>query len=262
MLTLLEQARGEVRGLWQRHIGTKFEREKTCKQPFPEFKALNRRSRGQQHGTSDYGRTRLSALPAISAALPPPQLIPRGKLGTTVWVDVLLSKYLYAQPTHRLCRDWRDRGLSIAQGTITEGLRTIQPLFEPLLDCRRDRLREADHWHADETDRHMFAAQPDKRGYRWHLWLFQSAEVAYFQLDPTRSAAVPMNGFGTAVEGVLSVDRYGAYQTYARLNDKVLRALCWAHQRRDILHWPSSSRSLAVGARMARSHWQAVPSSR
>lgn len=113
-------------------------------------------------------------------------------------------------------------------------------------------MREADHWHDDETDRHMFAAQPDKRGYRWHLWLFQSAEVAYFQHDPTRSAAVPMNGLGTAVEGVLSVDRYGAYQTYARLNDKVLRALCWAHQRRDILHWPSSSRSLAVADRIGR----------
>ena len=60
-----------------------------------------------------------------------PQLIPRGKLGVSIWVEALLSKYLYGQPTHRLLQDWADQGLEVAQGTLTDGLRCLAPMFAP-----------------------------------------------------------------------------------------------------------------------------------
>lgn len=174
-------------------------------------------------------------LPAVWAPPPPPQLIPRGKFGVSVWVEVLLSKYRYGQPTHRLCRDWRDQGLPIAEGTLTGGLRTLAPLFRPLLKALRDRLRSSRHWHADETDWRVFAPCPGKQGTRWYLWLFRTAEVIYFQLDPSRSAQVPKAVLSAEAEGVLSVDRYAAYHKYTREHPGVQRALCWAHQRRDFL---------------------------
>lgn len=104
-----------------------------------------------------------------------------------------------------------------------------------MLECLRQRLREASHWHADETDWRVFEDCEGKQGQRWYLWLFRSAEVVLFELDPTRSARVPTAVLTSAAEGVLSVDRYAAYHKYVRENDKVCRALCWAHQRRDFL---------------------------
>lgn len=291
-LVQLDQAKAEVRGLRQRHFGTKSERAKTRKPLWPRRSARGTRPRGQQPGAPGHGRTRLSQLPsreervqsarvcprcgepmaalcgtqdsevveievaayrrvikrqryrancqcrctpAIGAAAPPPRLIPRGKFGISVWVEVLLSKFLYGQPTHRLCRDLHDRGLPIAQGTLTDGLRRIQPLVTPLLNGLRQRLREASHWHADETDWRVFEDCEGKQGQRWYLWVFRSAEVVVFQLDPSRSARVPTAVLTSAAEGVLSVDRYAAYHKYVRENDKVCRALCWAHQRRDFL---------------------------
>jgi len=42
-------------------------------------------------------------------------------------------------------------------------------------------------WHLDEiTETLVHGLSAGKWGYRWYLWLFQSADVVYFQLDPTR----------------------------------------------------------------------------
>ena len=57
----------------------------------------------------------------ISAA-PPPRLIPKGILGISVWVMVLIDKYLLFRPTYRLLADLTTHGLHLSQGTLTDGL--------------------------------------------------------------------------------------------------------------------------------------------
>lgn len=178
---------------------------------------------------------RCGCLPGIVVAPKPPQLIKRGKLGVSIWVDVLLSKYLHGQPTHRLLQDWQQRGLRIAQGTLTGGLRTLLPLFAPLQQAWLQQLRSAAHWHADETRWEVFEEQQGKVGHRWYLWVFQSDSVAWYVLDPSRSAAVPQAALHGVEEGILSVDRYAAYRKFSRLHPGVDLAICWAHQRRDFL---------------------------
>ena len=41
-------------------------------------------------------------MPGVVMPAVPQQLIPRGKLGVSIWVQALLSKYHYGQPAHRL----------------------------------------------------------------------------------------------------------------------------------------------------------------
>ena len=38
---------------------------------------------------------------------------------------MLLDKYLYGRPTHRLCEELRHYDLPLAQGTFTDGLQRI-----------------------------------------------------------------------------------------------------------------------------------------
>jgi len=173
--------------------------------------------------------------PAVVSAPVPAQLITRGKLGVSIWVEALLSKYLYGQPTHRLLCDWGDLGLEIAQGTLTDGMRVLAPLFAPLAAASLARLRQAQYWHADETRWEVFEDRVGKIGHRWYLWVFSSAEVVSFVLDPSRSAAVPLSALHGVGPGVLSVDRYSAYRKFARCTPGVELAICWAHQRRDFL---------------------------
>ena len=114
----------------------------------------------------------------------------------------------------------------LAQGTVTDGMRRLAPLFAPLREALIARSRTGQHWHADETRWQVFEATartPASAGV--------SAEVVVFTLDPTRSARVPKQHFATVTGGVVSVDRYSAYKRLA--DTELVLSFCWVHVRRD-----------------------------
>ena len=57
-------------------------------------------------------------LPGIVTAPAPARLIERGKFGVSVWSSVLLDKFVYARPSHRLLQDLAAHGLNMAPGTL------------------------------------------------------------------------------------------------------------------------------------------------
>ena len=178
---------------------------------------------------------RCGCVPGIVAAAPPPRLIERGKFGVSIWVNVLLDKFLYGRPSYRLVADWADHGLKLSAGTLTGGLKTLAPLFEPLEQALLAKLRSQRHWHADETRWQVFVDIEGKLGHRWYLWVFQSPSVVHYVLDPSRSAAVPVAELAGVQGGVISCDRYAGYKKFAREHPGFMLAFCWAHQRRDLL---------------------------
>ena len=153
----------------------------------------------------------------------------------SIWVHLLLSKFLYGQPTHRLLRDLSDHQLTLSAGTVTGGLRALAPLFEPLEEALLGQLRREKQWHADETRWRVFAETEGKVGQRWYFWVFHCPSVIHFVLDPSRSAAVPIRELSGSAGGIIICDRYSAYKKLARVLAHFILAFCWAHQRRDFL---------------------------
>jgi transposase len=176
--------------------------------------------------------------PAVITRPPPSRLIPRSPYQVSFWVEVLLSKYRYAQPTHRYLQDLSDRALPVSPGTVAGGLQAIAPLFEPIMEGLYQKQMTETLFHNDETRWEVFVELADKVGTRWYLWVTRSPSVVFFVLDPSRSAAVPGAHFaGLQNERVIIVcDRYSAYKKLARLSDAILLAFCWAHVRRDFLN--------------------------
>lgn len=174
--------------------------------------------------------------PACLAAPVPGQLLPRSQLGVSIWVQVLLDKYAFHRPTYRLLQQWRQAGLDLAQGTITDGLQRLLPLLEPVDAALRSHLQKQRHWHGDETRWYVFATVEGKVGFLWYLWLVQSAEVAVFELDKGRSHEVPEALLGPEAQGIFNADRYKAYPAMRQVQaGQITLALCWAHQRRDFI---------------------------
>jgi transposase len=183
-----------------------------------------------------YARTcTCAATPALRTAPPPPKLIPKGYLGISIWVLLLLEKYAAYQPTYRFLALLRSFGVDLPLGTVTDGLRKLVPLFEPLYRALAEHQRHEHHWHCDETRWLVFVEQEGKAGHNWSLWVFCSPEAVVFVLDPTRAHDVPETHLAGAT-GIASVDRAAVYKAMAQVKQgQLVLAFCWAHVRRDFL---------------------------
>ena len=183
------------------------------------------------------------AHPGVVTAPPAARVIPKSSLGVSVWVTVLLDKYLSYRPTYRLLADLRTHGLDLALGTVTDGLQRLVPLFEPVYEALAAHSRRQPLWHGDETRWLVFATVEGKVGFRWYLWVFHAAEVVVFVLAQGRAHEVPQEYLGPEAAGILVVDRYKAYQAMAQVKQGlIVLAFCWAHVRRDFVavarSWP------------------------
>src|SRR4051794_21625076 len=204
-----------------------------------EVRAYRRRIRRRR-----YQRTcSCSNCPRTVTAAPAPKLIPKGVLGVSVWVEILLDKFASYRPTERWLAQWRWLGLDVAAGAVAGGLERLEPLFPPLYDALLKRNAAAAFAQADETRWMVFVVQEGKTGYRWWLWVFLGADTVVFRLDPTRSHEVPEGHFPADADVVLMVDRYSAYKAMAQVKlGSVVLVFCWAHVRRDFVKvgkgWP------------------------
>jgi transposase len=181
--------------------------------------------------------------PGIITAPPAPRVMPKSILGVSIWVEILLDKFLYYRPTSRLLAQWQTLGLDLSLGTVTDGLQRLVPLFEPVYEKWIEHNQQQKHWHGDETRWLVFATVEGKVGYRWTLWVFHSPEAVVFVLDSGRAHDVPEEHLGPVKEGILCVDRYSAYKAMKQVKEGlIVLAFCWAHQRRDFLEvarsWP------------------------
>jgi transposase len=181
--------------------------------------------------------------PGLVTAPPAPRVIPKSGVGVSIWVAVLLDKYLFYRPTYRLLADLHTHGLDLSLGTLTDGLQRLLPLFEPLYAALVEHSRRQPLWHADETRWQVFATVEGKVGHRWYLWAFHSGEVVVFVLAAGRAHDVPEEHLGPDAAGIMVVDRYKAYQAIDQVkNGQVVLAFCWAHVRRDFVTlartWP------------------------
>ena len=197
-----------------------------------EVRAYRRRIRRRR-----YQRTcPCSNCPRTFTAAPAPKLIPKGVLGVSVWVEILLDKFAGHRPTERLLGQWRLLGLDVAAGTVAGGLERLEPLFRPLYDALLRRNAESAFAQADETRWMVFIVLEGKTGYRWWLWVFLGQDTVVFRLDPTRSHEVPEGHFAAEARVVLMVDRYSAYKAMAQVRlGNVVLVFCWAHVRRDFV---------------------------
>ena len=175
----------------------------------------------------------------------------------SVWVEILLDKYLYAQATHRLLSDFAHLGCPLSQGTVTGGLQRLAPLFEPVVDALRDKHLSERLFHADETGWKVFEAIENKASNRWYLWVTQSPSVVYYLMAPGRDAGVPLDHFSELEEGQFPVfvvcDRYSCLQkTGERTPDHCPRILLGSRETRFPRRGPPMARSERLDVRVGR----------
>ncbi|MHC4806970.1 MAG: IS66 family transposase, partial [Planctomycetota bacterium] len=127
-----------------------------------EVRAYRRKIRRKKYRKS----CQCKEIPGIITAPGPSKLIDKGKLGISVWVTLLLEKYLYQRPINRLLESFKDIEFDMAAGTIGDGLKKLAPLLEPVLQQIIQRNQTERHLHADETRWQVFEFIEGKQSYR------------------------------------------------------------------------------------------------
>jgi transposase len=178
-------------------------------------------------------------LPRLITAPLPGKLLPKSKIGVSIWSLLLIQKYEYQHPVYRELKQLEANGISLAMGTVIDGFKKIVPLLSPVYDGIVEHNVISRHWHADETGWKVFESVEGKHSSRWYLWIFANTESVVYKLDPSRSSKVLLEHFGEESGGTLNVDRYVAYKAIAKKGLFIL-AFCWAHVRRDFISYAKS----------------------
>jgi transposase len=176
--------------------------------------------------------------PQIITAPPPPKLIPKSTLGVSIYVAVLIGKFLYGLPLNRILSSFVNSGMPIAAGTVTDALPKISQLFIPIQEAFYKHQMTELWFNNDESRWKVYVLIEGKINYLWWLWVTRSPDVVYFTISSSRSASVPMEHFANlqAENVILVVDRYSSYKKLARLNPHIILAFCWVHVRRDFIN--------------------------
>lgn len=173
--------------------------------------------------------------PRFITAPKPPQVISKGMFSHAFLAQVLVMKYFFQNPLHRLLAMMQMRGLLVNDSTLIGNFKTLHDAFAPLYNRLVQINKEAKHWHVDETGWKIFAHTKDKLNFNWWLWVFACKQTVVYLVDATRSGSVLLKHFETDVSGIVSSDRFSAYVLLSRLRKGLTNAFCWAHFRRDFI---------------------------
>lgn len=112
-------------------------------------------------------------------------------------------------------------GVSLTPSGVFGIVNRVSKKLEPIYKSIEASLPSQEVLHGDETGWKM-------DGNRWYLWAFCNKQLAYFHLDPGRSAQVPKDIIGEDYAGIMHADFYAAYNFFPRTQR------CLVHLLRDI----------------------------
>ena len=183
--------------------------------------------------------------PPLIRASAPPRVFPRALYGPALWTDILVDKFLFQRPLHRISMKYKLLGATVAGSTMSSGMMKIHERIDSLFHKIKDHARAATQWNMDETTWRVFGESERKASNRWWLWVVVTPDTCLYMLDPSRSAALPSEFFQGVNQGTLITDRYSAYKA---LETSIKKAFCWAHVRRDFINARDGFPKLAAWA--------------
>ncbi|HEY3253823.1 MAG TPA: IS66 family transposase [Polyangiaceae bacterium] len=181
---------------------------------------------------------------AIVSAPTPPQLVERGKLGTSFIVEATCNKYLDYQPIERQCTHWEREGIDIAPQTLGRGVATNIDLLVPIakqihIETRSPGLLSTDATGIAVLDRDA------REGIRTGtVWCWRNARWVSFFYSAVGDSDSVRRFLGEDLCRTVQCDGTNITTFLERAGGK--RPGCWGHGRRRLVEAARSGDSLAL----------------
>jgi transposase len=160
----------------------------------------------------------------------PDRPIDKGRAGTGLFSQILVSKYADHVPLHRQEGIYRRHGLELPRSTLCDWVAQSAALLEPLVVAMKRQILTGPKLHTDDTPVPVRNGprQQIRQGYLW-VYIDPKKNVV-FDYTPTRQRAGPMDFLGD-YDGFIQADAYAGYDAVFA-QGKATEVGCWAHTRR------------------------------
>jgi transposase len=166
----------------------------------------------------------------IVSAPTPPELIERGKLGTTLIVESLADKFLEHQPIERQCLRWSRTGVDIAPQTLGRGVGAAIDLLAPVARMIEEQTRAPGLLATDATGIPVLDRDAPDGIRQGTIWCWTNARWVSFIYSAQGDSASVRRFLGEDVGRSVQCDGTNITTFIERAGG--LRPGCWSHARR------------------------------
>jgi transposase len=166
----------------------------------------------------------------IVSAAPPPQLIPRGKLGLTLIIEALADKYLEHLPIERQCLRFERSGVAIAPQTLGRAVAAAIDAFTPIADLILGKTRGPGNLATDATGIPVLDREAPGGIRIGTIWVWTNARWVSFVYAPKGNSESVRGFLGEDLARTVQCDGTSLTTFLERAGGK--RPGCWAHGRR------------------------------
>lgn len=173
----------------------------------------------------------LSETVFITASLPS-RILEKCMAGEGLLAQMVVDKYLDHLPLHRQLQRFERLGVTIAQSTSNDWMRSVLNSLTGLYELHKKQVLASEYLHADET---TIRVQDEKKKGKTHLgyyWAYHNSEKdgVLFDYRPGRGREGPTEMLKD-FRGYLQTDGYGVYDDFDK-RPGITLLHCMAHARR------------------------------
>jgi transposase len=169
----------------------------------------------------------------IVSAPTPPEIVERGKLGTTLIVESLGAKYLEHQPIERQCLKWSRTGVDIAPQTMGRAVAAAIDLLAPIARTIQTLTSGPGLLATDATGLPVLDRDAPDGIRQGTMWCWTNAHWVSFVYSPRGDAASVKRFLGKDLGRRVQCDGTNITTFLERAGGQ--RPGCWSHGRRRLV---------------------------
>jgi transposase len=169
----------------------------------------------------------------IVSAPTPPELVQRGKLGTTLIVESLADKFLEHQPIERQCLRWSRSGVDIAPQTLGRSVGTAIDTVAPVAKMIAAQTRRPGLLATDATGIPVLDRDAPDGIRHGTMWCWTNAHWVTFFYSPQGDSNSVRRFLGEDLRRSVQCDGTNITTFLERAGGQ--RPGCWAHARRGLV---------------------------
>ena len=174
--------------------------------------------------------------------------VPKCIAGASVLTDIIIGKFMYHLPFHRIIQQYKEAGITISDSTMGGWYESVLERLKLLYDLLRKKVMSSQYVQIDESVVPVIDNEKHKarKGYMWCVRDAMEGYVMFYYDMGSRGYDIARKLLGTYT-GMAQSDGYEAYDQFEGRKGITMYG-CWAHARRKFVDALDENRAKATEA--------------